>query len=120
MKKSILLASALIAASAAMAQNEQLYLFRNDKNFSFHPLNEVESITYSGTPGAYTKMSVTTADGVNSYDLSTIDSCVVRTTALPDIHVQLHDPYAELTDLIKANGKSFIYEAIWRLGKIPR
>ena len=115
MKKSILLASALIAASAAMAQNEQLYLFRNDKNFSFHPLNEVESITYSGTPGAYTKMSVTTADGVNSYDLSTIDSCVVRTTALPDIHVQLHDPYAELTDLIKANGKSFIYEATLRM-----
>lgn len=115
MKKIMFLASALMVAAGAFSQNEHLYLFRNDKNFSYHQLRDVSSITYSGAPGAYTKMNVETADGTISYDMGNTDSCVVRTTAIPDIHVQLHDPYADLTDLIKSYGKSFVYKATLRM-----
>jgi len=111
MKKKVLLASAILTVASVYAQNEHLYLFRNDKDFSFHKLSDVTAITYSGNPGAYNKMTVTTDDGAASYNMSAIDSCVIRTTAIPDIHVQLHEPYESLTDLIKENGKSFIYQA---------
>lgn len=117
MKKMILFAAAALVASSAMAQNGQLYLFRNDKQFNYYDLKDLTDITYSGGSLGYTKMTIETSDGASSsIDMSVVDSCVIRQAVIPDIHVSLTD-YPDLKDLIKdsQHGKSFVYAATLRM-----
>lgn len=103
-------------ASSALAQNEQLYLFRNDKQFDFYSLKDVKSIDYYGTAKGFSRMTISTEQGEDDFTMSAIDSCVVRATAIPDIHVSLTD-YPDITDLFKTDGfdKSTIYAATLRM-----
>ncbi len=95
MKKLLSLATALLAVCPLMAQgNEQIHVFRNDGKFATH-----RSAYISGMKFANDKMTVTTADGKDHvYPMSAVDSCVVRTTGIPDIYVNLID-YPEWTEL---------------------
>ena len=91
----------MVVAGAVMAQNhEQIHIYRNDKNFKTHKANEVTSVKFDGNAAdGAENMIVTTADGKDHvYPMSAVDSCVVRTTGIPDIYVNLID-YPEWTEL---------------------
>lgn len=101
MKQFLLFAAAAVIAGAAMAQNEQIHVFRNDKTFNSYKGADVESITYSGGTDGYTKMILTdAANKTTTIDMSVVDSVVVRSTGLPEIHVTLTE-HPELKDLPK-------------------
>lgn len=116
MKPTVLLAGAVMIASSAMAQNEHLYLFRNDKDFDFYKLSDITEIQYTGGTSGFSRMVITTPTGTETHEMSAIDSCVIRTTALPDFHINLTE-YPDITDLFKDNGftKSTIYPATLRM-----
>lgn len=105
MKKSLFFVGALMIATSALAQNEQLYLFRNDKQFNFYDLKDVKSIDYTGTANGFSRMTISTEQGDENVTMSAIDSCVVRTKAIPDIYVSLTD-YPDITDLLKPAGST--------------
>lgn len=117
MKKFILFTAAAVMAGSALAQNEQIHIFRNDKNFSSVKASEIENITYKGGATGFSKMQINRADGsVTNIDMSVIDSCHMTVTGLPEVHVSLVD-YPNLTDLMKDSyhTKEFIYKAIVRM-----
>lgn len=101
MKKILIAVAAMVVAGAVMAQNhEQIHIYRNDKNFKTHKANEVTAVKFDGNAAdGAENMTVTTADGKDHvYPMSAVDSCVVRTTGIPDIYVNLID-YPEWTEL---------------------
>ena len=89
MKKILLLTAAVLISGSAMAQHEHFHVFRNDKQFN--TFNNVQEITYQGSPSSgYDKMQVTDAKGnTATIDIEAIDSIVVRSTGIPEFHVNL-------------------------------
>ncbi|MCM1348433.1 MAG: CotH kinase family protein [Firmicutes bacterium] len=117
MKKLFLSACcAFFMAAGVHAQNQELYLFRNDKNFDYFKLDQIKDITYSGGTAGFNKVTVTTMNDAQSVSMDVVDSVVVRQTAIPDIYVNLTD-YPDITDLFKTGGftKSTIYAATLRM-----
>ena len=102
MKKILIAVAAMVVAGAVMAQNhEQIHIYRNDKNFKTHKAKRGDcgQIRRQTLPTELKNMIVTTADGKDHvYLMSAVDSCVVRTTGIPDIFVNLID-YPEWTEL---------------------
>lgn len=105
-------------ASGAVAQNERLFLFRNDNAFNEFKIKDISGIDYrSDSEGRFTDLAVTTADGTKlQLPMLCLDSAVVRQTAIPDIYVRLTD-YPEIPDLFKGEGfsKSTVYDATLRI-----
>ena len=99
MKKVLLLTAAVLISGSAMAQHEHFHVFRNDKQFN--TFNNVQEITYQGSPSSgYDKMLVTDAKGnTTTIDIEAIDSVVIRSTGIPEFHVNLtdHPEWTELT-----------------------
>lgn len=91
MKKILLLTAAVLISGSAMAQHEHFHVFRNDKQIN--TFNNVQEITYQGSPSSgYDKMQVTDAKGnTTTIDIEAIDSVVVRSTGIPEFHVNLTD-----------------------------
>ena len=89
MKKVLLLTAAVLISGSAMAQHEHFHVFRNDKQFN--TFNNVQEITYQGSPSSgYDKMLVTDAKGnTTTIDIEAIDSVVIRSTGIPEFHVNL-------------------------------
>lgn len=112
MKKILLLTAAVLISGSAMAQHEHFHVFRNDKQFN--TFNNVQEITYQGSPSSgYDKMQVTDAKGnTTTIDIEAIDSVVVRSTGIPEFHVNLtdHPDWTELT-----GSKSDEHPAILRM-----
>lgn len=112
MKKILLLTAAVLISGSAMAQHEHFHVFRNDKQFN--TFNNVQEITYQGSPSSgYDKMQVTDAKGnTATIDIEAIDSIVVRSTGIPEFHVNLtdHPDWTELT-----GSKSDEHPAILRM-----
>ncbi len=101
MKSKILLLSAVLMSSAAMAQNEQIHLFRNDKAFNSYKASDIESISFTDNDGSFVGMLITDKDSKGTtINISAIDSVVMSSTGLPEIHVNLTD-YPDWTDLLK-------------------
>lgn len=113
MKKLALLAAAVLVAGSAFAQYEEMYIFRNDKQFNYYKAADVKELSFDRQNS---KMAVTTAEGTTSMTMSSVDSCVIRATAIPDIYVNLTE-YPDISDLFKGNGftKSTIYLAKLRM-----
>lgn len=110
MKKRIFSAFLIILSIfTTLAQNEKLYIYRNDKQFHFFNGNSVEA-TYTKTGDAYSTMQINDL----CIPLTSIDSCVVRTNGIPDFYVNLID-YPELEELVQDWGKNFIYKANLRM-----
>lgn len=116
MKKSIITMLALTMCATVAAQNEHMYIFRNNRSFDFFRLSDISEITYSGTGGKYSTMAVKTATEEKRITMQQIDSCVVRSTAIPDIYVNLTE-YPDIDQLFDGNGfnKSTIYAARLRM-----
>jgi len=116
MKKSIITMLALAMCATVGAQNEHMYIFRNNRSFDFFRLSDISEITYSGTGGKYSTMAVKTATEEKRITMQQIDSCVVRSTAIPDIYVNLTE-YPDIDQLFDGNGfnKSTIYAARLRM-----
>lgn len=117
MKKTLILAAAALIAGQAMAQHEELNVYRSDKKFDNYKISEIQGIDYvKDYRGLYNKMTVRTAAGETTANLTAIDSCTVRQTSLPDIHITLTE-YPDIDDLFKGEGftKSTIYKATMRL-----
>lgn len=116
MKKSIIAMLALAMCATVAAQNEHMYIFRNNRSFDFFRLSDISEITYSGTGGKYSTMAVKTATEEKRITMQQIDSCVVRSTAIPDIYVNLTE-YPDIDQLFDGNGfnKSTIYAARLRM-----
>lgn len=95
MKKLLSFAAALLAVCPLMAQgNEHIHVFRNDGKFATH-----RSVDIGGMKFANDKMTITGNDSrTYTYSMSVIDSCVLRTTGIPEIHVNLID-YPDWTEL---------------------
>lgn len=113
MKKIVLSLMVSLVALGAAAQHEQLHVFRTDKAFNSYKWSDIKELSYRGTAGAYTTMSITDANGkVTSIDMSKVDSCVVRTMGLPEIYIKLTD-YPSWTDLKKdaTHTKETVYAA---------
>ncbi len=112
MKKVLLLTAAVLISGSAMAQHEHFHLFRNDKQFN--TFNNVQEITYQGSPSSgYDKMLVTDAKGnTTTIDIEAIDSVVIRSTGIPEFHVNLTD-HPEWTEL--TGSKSDEHPAILRM-----
>lgn len=113
MKRNLLFvaAAAVMAVGSAFAQNEQIMFLRNDKQFNQFSGADIENIDFTGTTNGFSAVNINKKDGsTTSINLSSIDSMVVRKTGIPEIYVNLTD-YPQLTDLIKSNGKDFIYAA---------
>ncbi len=98
MKKIAFVASIAFIAVSALAQNEQIHVFRNDQNFNSFKGAEVQGITHQGTDEGYHTMHVATSEGTTSIAMSSVDSVVLRSTGLPEIHVNLID-YPAWTEL---------------------
>lgn len=117
MKQILILAAAVLMAGQAFAQNEELNVYRSDKQFNNYRISEIQELNYEkDSRGLYTKMTVKTEAGETSANLTAIDSCTIRQTTLPDIYINLID-YPDIDDLFKGNGfkKSTIYRATMRL-----
>ena len=112
MKKVLLLTAAVLISGSAMAQHEHFHVFRNDKQFN--TFNNVQEITYQGSPSSgYDKMLVTDAKGnTTTIDIEAIDSAVIRSTGIPEFHVNLTD-HPEWTEL--TGSKSDEHPAILRM-----
>jgi len=113
MKKLFLFGAALMMSGIAMAQYEQMHVFRNDKDFNTFKASEVENIKYTGGTDGFTKIVVKDNSGkTTTLDMSAVDSVVMHTTGLPEIHVNLID-YPDWTDLKKdaTHTKSTVYAA---------
>ena len=112
MKKVLLLTAAVLISGSAMAQHEHFHVFRNDKQFN--TFNNVQEITYQGSPSSgYDKMLVTDAKGnTTTIDIEAIDSVVIRSTGIPEFHVNLTD-HPEWTEL--TGSKSDEHPAILRM-----
>ena len=102
MKKILLLTAAVLISGSAMAQHEHFHVFRNDKQIN--TFNNVQEITYQGSPSSgYDKMQVTDAKGnTTTINIEAIDSVVVRSTGIPEFHVNLTD-HPEWTELTGSN-----------------
>lgn len=91
----------LLVALGASAQHERLYIYRNDNLFNSYRWTDIARISYLGDPGAYNRMVVTNLDNESTYiNLNRIDSCVTRSTAIPDFFINLTD-HPDWTDLMK-------------------
>lgn len=114
--KTLLLVAAIAFASTASAQNEQLFLFRNDKQFNNYKASDITEIKYTGGTSGYNSMNITTSHGTETVSMSAIDSCVVRANGIPDIYVNLTD-YPDIDDLFKTGNftKSTVYAATLRM-----
>ena len=112
MKKILLLTAAVLISGSAMAQHEHFHVFRNDKQIN--TFNNVQEITYQGSPSSgYDKMQVTDAKGnTTTINIEAIDSVVVRSTGIPEFHVNLTD-HPEWTEL--TGSKSDEHPAILRM-----
>lgn len=78
MKSKILLLSAVLMSSAAMAQNEQIHLFRNDKAFNSYKASDIESISFTDNDGSFVGMLITDKDSKGTtINISAIDSVVM-------------------------------------------
>ena len=94
MKKILMMAALSLSAISLVAQgHEHIHVYRNDKGFNTYKASQVTNIAFENQ-----LMMVTTDAGRAVYPMSTVDSCVVRTTALPEIHVRLVD-YPDWTEL---------------------
>ena len=116
MRKSITTLLTLAVCAIAAAQNEHMYIFRNNRSFDFFRLSDISGITYTGTGDKYSTMTITTASDEKKITMQQIDSCVVRPTAIPDIYVSLTE-YPDIDQLFDGNGftKSTIYPARLRM-----
>ncbi len=112
MKKLAFVAVAAFVAVSALAQNEQIHVFRNDQNFNSFKGADVQSITYQGTDEGYRTMNIAEADGTTSITMNNVDSVVLRSTGLPEIHVNLTDE-PEWTEL--QGSKSDEHPALLRM-----
>jgi len=87
-----------ICSFASMASVPKLFIFRNDGGFNATHLKNGVSITHS-TTDTNTMMQFTDEDGnIHDIPISAIDSCVVRQTDIPTLHLTLPD-YPDRTDL---------------------
>lgn len=100
MKRLVSLLVAAIVFLGAAAQNEHIHIYRNDKAFKTHKASEVSGISFDGNATAGSNnMIVTDLSGKTyTYPMSKVDSCVVRTTGVPEVHVTLND-YPTWTEL---------------------
>lgn len=116
MKKYLLLAVAVISALSSFAQNEKLFLFRNDRQFNSFDMSAVTDISYSGNESGFDMMHITTKSSQYTFPMSSVDSCVIRLTDIPSIYVNLTD-YPSVNDLFKGDGftKSTVYAATLRM-----
>lgn len=92
---------AAAAAFASSAQNEQLHVYRNDRNFNSFKWKDITDTTYLGTPGKYHTMVVTENESfATMIDMNVVDSCVVRPYGIPEVFINLTD-YPDWPDLLK-------------------
>lgn len=94
-----LLTATLLAGTAVAQSHEHIHIFHNTKQFETFKGANVESISFNGARNGYNQIIIKLNDGTtNRYYLSSIDNVMFRTTALPEIHVNLTD-YPDWTEL---------------------
>lgn len=81
-------------ATTAFAQNEHIHVFRSDRALNTVKASEIQPITFDNQ-----QMTITATDGTTTtINMSVVDSCVVRQTALPVFYINLLD-YPNWTEL---------------------
>lgn len=102
MKKSLLLMSAAVMALTSVAQTEHIHVFRNDDNHNTVKAADNQQISFGTNARNKQVMIITNALGkTTEIAMDAIDSCVVRETALPELHFFLTD-YPNWTELMGA------------------
>jgi hypothetical protein len=91
-------AAAAITLSLS-ADNEWLYIYRNDKAFHALPLSSVKDLRYQGNENdGFTDLSFTADGSTMSLPLAAIDSCTIA-PQVPIIHITLPDN-PDMTELV--------------------
>ena len=102
MKKILMCAVALAAGFSAMAQNENINIFRNDsEKVTSFKASEIQTIKHTDGTAAtgFQNLEIVGTDGkTTNIELSIIDSVQTRLTSLPVFYVNLQD-YPNWTEL---------------------
>lgn len=116
MKRPLLsILAGMLVCGMSMAQNEEIHVFRNDRNINSLKASDIKEIKYQGGTSGYSHMIVNKADGSTlTVSMDVVDSCVLRATGLPEFHVTLND-YPTWTELNTSWGKSYEYSATLRM-----
>ncbi len=94
-----LITAALLAGTAIAQDHEHIHIFHTSKQFETFKGTDIESISFDGARNGYNRIIIKLNDSsTKKYNLSSIDNVMFRTTALPEIHVDLID-YPEWTEL---------------------
>jgi hypothetical protein len=100
------------------SQNEHIHIYRNDSTLNTFKRSELNRIDFGVSNGdGFNTLTITDAnDSTTSISMSLIDSCTVRSTGLPEVHVNLID-YPNIPDLFKTDDytKHTIYQANLRI-----